>query len=157
MAQALASDAPLFAYTCINLYTYIQVLEEMEQEKVPYDDMTHTIIVDSMIVKRHAKEAIAYTLQLKEDKIRSALQQAQAQRHTRVSAYLRAYLQLKEDKSRSAQRPSLWQEQARIHTLVNAHLQLKQDKIKSAQPPSLQQDEAQGHTLVSVHLQLKKD
>ena len=73
-----------------------QVLEEMEQEKVPYDDMTHTIIVDSMIVKRHAKEAIAYTLQLKEDKIRSALQQDPAQGHGLACAHV----QLKEDKSR---------------------------------------------------------
>ena len=46
----------------------------MEQEKVPYDEKTHTIIVDSMIVKRHAKEAIAYALQLKQDKIRSGHQ-----------------------------------------------------------------------------------
>ena len=55
-----------------SVFGFGQVLEEMEQEKVPYDEMTHTIIVDSMIVKRHVKEAITYALQLKQDKIRSA-------------------------------------------------------------------------------------
>ena len=47
--------------------TAVQVLEEMREVGVPYHTLTHTAIVDSMIVKRDAKGAIAYVLQLKAD------------------------------------------------------------------------------------------
>ena len=63
----LARMSPYAGHHCCHAW---QVLEEMQQEGVPYDTLTHCIIVDSMIVKRHAKEAIAYAQQMKADNIR---------------------------------------------------------------------------------------
>ena len=44
----------------------------MRQEDVPYNMLTHTAIVDSMVVRRDVKGGIAYTLKLKADGLKCA-------------------------------------------------------------------------------------